>query len=163
MRLVRFRHGNRIATGAANGEFVRPLQGTFFENPVPTGAEVPLSAVRMLAPIIPSKVVAVGRNYAEHAQEIGGDVPEEPVIFLKPSTAVIGPGDPIPYPRMTSRVDHEAELEVRGVEPPVGSSSWREYWAKLIAHFSGEDPIGSQRDVAAYVVHQRRARGLPPL
>ena len=66
----------------------------------------------MLAPIIPSKVVAVGRNYAEHAQEMGGDVPEEPVIFLKPSTAVIGPDDPIPYPRMTSRVDHEAELGV---------------------------------------------------
>ena len=112
MRLVRFRHGNRIATGALDGDFVKPLHGTFFENPVPTGEEVPLSTVRILAPIIPSKIVAVGRNYAEHAQEMGGGVPEEPVIFLKPSTAVIGPDDPIPYPRTSSRVDHEAELGV---------------------------------------------------
>ena len=112
MKLVRFRHGNRIATGSVERDFVRPLQGTFFEGPVPTGEEVPLSAVRLLAPVIPSKIVAVGRNYAEHAEEMGGDVPEEPVIFLKPSTAVIGPGDPIPYPRGTGRVDHEAELGV---------------------------------------------------
>jgi 2-keto-4-pentenoate hydratase/2-oxohepta-3-ene-1,7-dioic acid hydratase in catechol pathway len=112
MKLVRFRHGNRIATGSVDGDFVRPLQGTFFENPVPTGEEVPLSGVQLLAPVIPSKIVAVGRNYAEHAEEMGGGVPEEPVIFLKPSTAVIGPGDPIPYPRSSRRVDHEAELGV---------------------------------------------------
>jgi 2-keto-4-pentenoate hydratase/2-oxohepta-3-ene-1,7-dioic acid hydratase in catechol pathway len=68
--------------------------------------------VRLLSPVIPSKVVAVGRNYLEHAEEMGGQVPEEPVIFLKPSTAVIGPGDPIPYPPSSRRVDHEAELGV---------------------------------------------------
>jgi hypothetical protein len=62
-----------------------------------------------------------------------------------------------------NKIDHEAELEARGVEQPVGSSSWREYWTKLIAYYSGEAAIGSQRDVAAYVVQQRRARGLPPL
>ncbi len=112
MRLARFRHGNRIATGGIDGEFVTPLQGTFFENPVPTGEEVPLSSVRLLAPVIPSKVVAVGRNYLEHAEEMGTGVPEEPVIFLKPSTSVIGPGDPIPYPRSSRRVDHEAELGI---------------------------------------------------
>ena len=78
MRLVRFRHGNRIATGSVVGEFVRPLRGTFFENPVPTGEEVPLGEVRLLAPVLPSKVVCVGRNYMEHAKEMGGDVPEEP-------------------------------------------------------------------------------------
>src|SRR5205823_5957677 len=62
-----------------------------------------------------------------------------------------------------NKVDHEAELEARGVEPPVGSSSWREYWTKLIAYFSGEDAVGSRRDVAAYIIQQRRARSLPPL
>ena len=63
-----------------------------------------------------------------------------------------------------NKVDHEAELEARGVERPVGSASWREYWTKLIAYFSGEEAaVGSRRDVAAYVVQQRRARGLPPL
>ena len=112
MRLVRFRHGNRIATGAVEGDYLRPLAGTFFENPVPTGEDVPLAEERLLAPIIPSKIVAVGRNYADHAEEMGGAIPDEPVIFLKPSTAVIGPGDLIPYPPASTRVDHEAELAV---------------------------------------------------
>ena len=62
-----------------------------------------------------------------------------------------------------NKVDHEAALEARGVEPPVGNASWHDYWTKLIAYFSGEDAIGSRRDVAAYVVQQRQARGLPPL
>jgi 2-keto-4-pentenoate hydratase/2-oxohepta-3-ene-1,7-dioic acid hydratase in catechol pathway len=112
MRLVRFRHGSRIATGALDRDWIRPLQGTFFENPVPTGEEVPLDEVRLLAPVIPSKIVAVGKNYADHAAEMGGEVPEEPVIFLKPSTAVIGPDDPIPYPSIAGRVDPEAEMAV---------------------------------------------------
>ncbi|HXF56776.1 MAG TPA: fumarylacetoacetate hydrolase family protein [Actinomycetota bacterium] len=110
MRLVRFRAGERIATGVLEGEFVRPLRGTFFEDPLPTGEEIPLSSVRLLAPVIPSKVVAVGKNYAEHAEEMGSDLPDEPVIFLKPSTAVIGPGDPVPVPPGAGQVDHEAEL-----------------------------------------------------
>lgn len=112
MRLVRFRHGDRIATGTLEGEFVRPLQGTFFDNPLPTGEEVPLSAVKLLAPVLPSKVVCIGKNYVEHAREMGDDVPEEPIIFLKPSTSVIGPNDPIPYPRISEQVDHEGELGV---------------------------------------------------
>jgi 2-keto-4-pentenoate hydratase/2-oxohepta-3-ene-1,7-dioic acid hydratase in catechol pathway len=112
VRLVRFRHGDRIATGMLEGEFVRPLQGTFFENPLPTGEEVPLSTVRLLSPVLPSKVVCIGKNYLEHAQEMGDDVPEEPIIFLKPSTSVIGPGDPILYPKISQQVDHEGELGV---------------------------------------------------
>jgi 2-keto-4-pentenoate hydratase/2-oxohepta-3-ene-1,7-dioic acid hydratase in catechol pathway len=72
----------------------------------------PLADVRLLAPILPTKIVAVGRNYAEHAAEMGGDAPAEPLIFLKPSTAVIGPGDPIACPRQSERVDFEGELAV---------------------------------------------------
>jgi len=112
VRLARFRHGNRIATGFLETGYVRPLRGTFFEDPLPTGEEVPLSGVRLLSPVIPSKIVAVGKNYADHAAEMGGTVPEEPVIFMKPSTSVIGPGDPIPYPSISRQVDHEAELAV---------------------------------------------------
>lgn len=112
MRLVRFRHGSRIATGAVQDAWVRPLRGTFFENPVPTGEEIPLHEVRLLAPVLPSKVVAVGRNYAEHAAEMGAEVTQEPAIFLKPSTSVIGPDDPIPYPPISQRVDPEGELAV---------------------------------------------------
>lgn len=112
MRLARFRQGGRIATGLIERDRVRPLRGTFFQDPVPTGEEVPLSEARLLAPVIPSKVVAVGRNYADHAAELGNPVPEEPLLFLKPSTAVIGPEDPIPLPPESERVDHEAELAV---------------------------------------------------
>jgi 2-keto-4-pentenoate hydratase/2-oxohepta-3-ene-1,7-dioic acid hydratase in catechol pathway len=112
VRLARVRSGDRIATGVVEGEFVRPLQGTFFENPLPTGEDIPLAQVRLLAPVLPSKVVAVGKNYLEHAEEMGGSVPDEPIIFLKPSTSVIGPDDPIPYPRISERVDHEGELAI---------------------------------------------------
>lgn len=112
MRLVRFRHGDRIATGVIEEDAVRVLSGTFFEDPLPTGEELPADGVRLLAPVLPSKVVAVGRNYVEHAEELGHEMPTEPLIFLKPSTAVIGPGDPIPLPPDSRRVDHEAELGV---------------------------------------------------
>jgi 2-keto-4-pentenoate hydratase/2-oxohepta-3-ene-1,7-dioic acid hydratase in catechol pathway len=112
VRLVRFRHGELIATGVLSGDEVRVLRGTFFEDPVPSGEDVPIADVRLLAPVIPSKVVAVARNYPEHAAEMGNPLPERPMLFLKPATAVIGPGDPIPLPEGTDRVDHEAELGV---------------------------------------------------
>src|SRR2546429_2338076 len=112
MRLVRFRFGERIATGVLEGDAVRPLQGTFFEAPTPTGELVPIDDVFLLAPVLPSKVVAVGQNYAEHAREMGGRVPDEPLVFLKPSTSVIGPGDPIVHPPVGERMDYEGELAV---------------------------------------------------
>ena len=114
MRLVRFRFGDRIATGAVDegSDDIRVLQGTFFEDPVPTGEEVPLADVRLLAPVLPSKLVCVGKNYAAHAAEFGMEVPEEPLLFLKPSTSVIGPGDPIRLLPISERVDYEGELAV---------------------------------------------------
>jgi 2-keto-4-pentenoate hydratase/2-oxohepta-3-ene-1,7-dioic acid hydratase in catechol pathway len=110
VRLVRFRFGDRIATGVVEGDSVRLLQGTFFEEPVPTGEEVPLADVRLLAPVIPSKIVAVARNNPAHAAELGNDVPTHPMLFFKPATSVIGPDDPIPLPEGSERIDHEAEL-----------------------------------------------------
>jgi len=72
-----------------------------------------LEDVRLLAPVIPrSKVVCVGKNYADHAAEMGGEVPEEPIIFIKPNTSVIGPHDIIQWPSSSERIDHEAELAV---------------------------------------------------
>lgn len=79
----------------------------------PTGKVVPLSQIRLLAPVLPrSKVVCIGKNYADHAKEMGGEVPQEPIIFLKPNTSVIGPGDTIAWPAMSERVDFEAELAI---------------------------------------------------
>jgi 2-keto-4-pentenoate hydratase/2-oxohepta-3-ene-1,7-dioic acid hydratase in catechol pathway len=79
----------------------------------PTDTEVPLADVRLLAPVIPrSKVVGIGRNYAAHAAEMGGDVPAEPLMFIKPNTSVAGPADPVFYPRQSSEVHYEGELAV---------------------------------------------------
>lgn len=75
-----------------------------------TGARWALEDVRLVAPILPSKVVCIGKNYADHIQEMGGDAPAAPVIFLKPSTAVVGHGDPIRIPAEAGEVHHEAEL-----------------------------------------------------
>jgi 2-keto-4-pentenoate hydratase/2-oxohepta-3-ene-1,7-dioic acid hydratase in catechol pathway len=78
-----------------------------------TDKEIPLSEVRLLAPVLPrSKVVGIGRNYAAHAAEMGGEVPSEPLMFLKPNTSVVGPGDPVFYPRQSSNVHYEGELAV---------------------------------------------------
>ena len=83
-----------------------------------TGDRYPLAEVRLLAPVLPSKVVAVGKNYAEHVKEMRElfaepQLPSEPVLFLKPSTSVTGPGDRIAYPvKITDRVDYEGELAV---------------------------------------------------
>jgi 2-keto-4-pentenoate hydratase/2-oxohepta-3-ene-1,7-dioic acid hydratase in catechol pathway len=114
MRLVRFRHGDRIATGAIQpgSDAIRVIAGTFFEDPLPTGDEIPIDDVMLLAPVLPSKLVCVGKNYAAHAAEFGMDVPEEPLLFLKPSTAVIGPGDAIRLLPINRRTDYEGELAV---------------------------------------------------
>lgn len=78
----------------------------------PTGVTHPLSAVRLLAPVLPSKVVCIGKNYADHVAEMGGQPPAAPVMFLKPSTSVVGHGDAVVLPHDSERVDHEAELAV---------------------------------------------------
>jgi len=88
------------------------LRGHPFGDFAPDGRVLPFSDLRLLAPVIPSKIIAVGRNYADHAAELGNQLPAEPMIFLKPSTSVIGPGDAIQLPWQSEQVDHEAELAV---------------------------------------------------
>ncbi|RJK98468.1 fumarylacetoacetate hydrolase family protein [Vallicoccus soli] len=116
MRIARFSHGETVSFGAVGGEpddlSVVPLDGHPFGQLTPAGMPVKLSEVRLLAPVLPSKVVAIGRNYADHAKEMGGDVPEVPVVFLKPSTSVVGPGEAIRYPEISNEVSYEAELAV---------------------------------------------------
>jgi 2-keto-4-pentenoate hydratase/2-oxohepta-3-ene-1,7-dioic acid hydratase in catechol pathway len=114
MRLLRFRHGDRIATGVAEtgDDTVRVLGGTLFEDPLPTGEELALDELHLLAPVLPSKLVCVGKNYEAHAAEWGQTVPEEPLLFLKPSTAVLGPNDAITLLPISPRIDYEGELVV---------------------------------------------------
>jgi 2-keto-4-pentenoate hydratase/2-oxohepta-3-ene-1,7-dioic acid hydratase in catechol pathway len=110
LRIVRYRHDKEVGFGVLEDTTVAAITPHPFGPFQYTGARVPLEDVRLLAPVLPTKVVAVGRNYAEHAREMGGEVTAEPVIFLKPSTAVIGPNDPIVYPAGVDRVDYEGEL-----------------------------------------------------
>jgi 2-keto-4-pentenoate hydratase/2-oxohepta-3-ene-1,7-dioic acid hydratase in catechol pathway len=112
MRIVRYRREDDVGFGILEGETVAAISPHPFAAFEYTGQRFPTSETRLLAPVLPTKVVAVGRNYAEHAREMGAEVPGDPVIFLKPSTSVIGPGDPIVRPEGVGRVDYEGELAV---------------------------------------------------
>ena len=119
MRIARFTTGDGAAFGVVEGDeqalTVRQIDGHPFAPFQVVGDPLPLAEVRLLAPVLPSKVVAIGRNYAEHAQEMGGevDLSEPPVVFLKPSTSVVGPGDAIQYPvGVSEEVSYEGELAV---------------------------------------------------
>lgn len=98
----------------------------------PTGERVPLADARLLAPVIPrSKVVCVGLNYADHRADMSNnvDAPENPLIFLKPNTAVVGPGDPILIPPVEGRITHEAELTIviGKIAKQVKAENWQDY------------------------------------
>ena len=90
--------------------FVTPVVGDFFAEVQDSGPTVRLEQQRLLAPLLPSKIVGIGSNYHKHIEEMGRSVPKVPKLFLKPSTAVVGPMEPIQIPPHTTRVDHEAEL-----------------------------------------------------
>lgn len=117
MRIARFSAEDGVAFGVVDGEpgaeFVTRIAGHPFGEVQLTGEALPLADVRLVAPVLPSKIVAVGRNYADHAAELGNEVPAEPLIFLKPSTSIIGPHETIAYPEeLSKRVDYEGELAV---------------------------------------------------
>jgi 2-keto-4-pentenoate hydratase/2-oxohepta-3-ene-1,7-dioic acid hydratase in catechol pathway len=114
MRIVRFEMQGRTGYGILEGEKIEVLWDAPYEGGLAktTGEVVSLPEVTLLAPCEPSKIVAIGLNYRDHAAEFGNPIPEEPLIFLKPSTAVIGPDEAIVYPEMSRRVDYEAELAV---------------------------------------------------
>jgi 2-keto-4-pentenoate hydratase/2-oxohepta-3-ene-1,7-dioic acid hydratase in catechol pathway len=113
MKIVRIAlPDDEIAYGAVEPEGIRVHRGTPFVAWEPTELLVPFAEAQLLAPVFPTKVVCVGRNYVDHAAELDNVVPEEPLIFLKPSTSVIGPGAPVVLPPDSQNVHHEAELAV---------------------------------------------------
>ncbi|MFI0714154.1 fumarylacetoacetate hydrolase family protein [Streptomyces inhibens] len=112
MRIARFSIDGNVGFGVVEGDELDVIKGHPFADFERSGQKVPLDKIRLLPPVLPNKVVAIGRNYAEHATELGNAVPDVPVTFFKPSTSVIGPGDPIAYPSFSQEVHHEAELAV---------------------------------------------------
>lgn len=117
VRFARFVHAGGVSFGVVEGDgssglTVAEIDSLPFNEVRFTGQRWALADVRLLAPIFSSKVIGIGRNYADHAKEMGNEVPTEPLIFIKPSTSVIGPGDAIRIPSVTSQVEEEAELAV---------------------------------------------------
>ncbi|MBC6461419.1 fumarylacetoacetate hydrolase family protein [Actinomadura sp. HBU206391] len=113
MRIARFSTDDGMSFGVIEEDSVAAIAAHPFGDLRFTGERFALADVRLLAPILPSKVIGIGKNYAEHAREMGGEPPEEPVVFSKPSTTVIGPGETVAYPeKLSQRVDYEGELAV---------------------------------------------------
>ncbi len=125
MRIARFTTGEDPRFGVVTGDvddvgipddesLITVLAGDpLYVGLQPTDEQVRLADARLLSPVLPrSKVVGIGKNYAAHAAEMGGEVPEEPLMFLKPNTSVVGPGDPVFYPRQTENLHFEGELAV---------------------------------------------------
>ncbi|MBO8168325.1 MAG: fumarylacetoacetate hydrolase family protein [Thermoanaerobacteraceae bacterium] len=112
MRWVRFQVGGNIKYGIEEDGEITPVTGSPFGDYQVETEKFSTDQVTLLAPCEPSKILCVGLNYRDHAAEMKLDLPEQPVIFMKPSTAVIGPGADIVYPGISKRVDYEAELAV---------------------------------------------------
>jgi len=111
MRIVRYQIKNETpAFGWIFENKVGNIEGNIFGEYRRLEAEIPLASVKLLAPSQPSKIVCIGRNYTEHAKELGNDVPQVPLIFMKPPSSIINPGDTIILPPQSKQVEHEAEL-----------------------------------------------------
>jgi len=113
MRIVRYQTGDGEARcGWIQEDMVGEIEGELFGTYMRREAKIPISDVKLLAPIVPSKIICVGRNYVEHAKELDNDVPKIPLIFLKPPSSILGPGEAIILPPQSKQVEHEAELVV---------------------------------------------------
>jgi 2-keto-4-pentenoate hydratase/2-oxohepta-3-ene-1,7-dioic acid hydratase in catechol pathway len=133
----------------------RLVDGDIFGSWKP-GADVSASGHHLLPPVIPSKIVAVGLNYKDHAAEVKKALPAEPLLFLKPSTAVIGPDDPIVLPEGAGRVDHEAEMGV-----VIGTRAWQVRAHEAARYVFGITCVNdvTARELQARDVQYTRAKG----
>ncbi len=111
MKIVRIQTDD-IFYGVVEEDGIGVYEGSPFVAWEPTDVVIPFSRAQLLAPVLPTKIVAVARNYAAHAAELGKDVPPRPRIFMKPATTVVGPGASVVYPEDTGELHHEAELAV---------------------------------------------------
>jgi len=155
----------RFSTGGAEPQFgivddddLVVLEGDpLFHGLETTGQRVPLAEAKLLAPVIPrSKVICVGMNYAAHAKEMGHEGPANPLIFLKPNTAVVGPGDPIIIPPVEGRIVHEGELAI--VIGAVAKRVKKEDWRSVVFGFTIANDV-SARDVMFADGQWARAKG----
>jgi 2-keto-4-pentenoate hydratase/2-oxohepta-3-ene-1,7-dioic acid hydratase in catechol pathway len=112
MKIVRYQDGPKMNWGVIEGDAIREMDGDPFGHFHLTSKIKKIGEAKLLSPCLPSKIVALGLNYRDHAEEVKLSIPDKPLLFIKPSTSVIGPGEAIVYPKMSKRVDYEAELAV---------------------------------------------------
>lgn len=158
MKFLRFQtpHGH-IAAGILDGSHVSEIDGDMMGGYTITRERYPLDELKLLPPCMPTKIVAVGLNYGSHAREMDRTPPDEPMIFIKPSTAVTGDGDDIVYPvHMSSRVDYEGELAVviRQRAHAIPESDWRDY----VFGFTCVNDV-TARDLSARDIQFGRSKG----
>ncbi|MBI5373935.1 MAG: fumarylacetoacetate hydrolase family protein [Candidatus Schekmanbacteria bacterium] len=112
MKIARAEINGKQFEGIVVGESIEKIFGSAYETFTMTGIRNPLSDVKILPPCQPSKIIAIGLNYKDHAAEFGSKIPDEPMLFMKPSTAVIGHRDIVSYPPQSKKVDYEGELAI---------------------------------------------------
>ncbi|AEE91937.1 conserved protein of unknown function [Tepidanaerobacter acetatoxydans Re1] len=112
MKIVSFQLNDNISYGVIKNKEVMLIKGNIFGDFVVSDIRIPLDGIKILPPVMPSKAVCVGLNYRDHIEESHAQVPRNPVIFIKPSTSVIGNMDDIEYPKLSNRVDYEGELAI---------------------------------------------------
>jgi 2-keto-4-pentenoate hydratase/2-oxohepta-3-ene-1,7-dioic acid hydratase in catechol pathway len=156
-RLVaRARHGTRLLSGEVEGDRFVVVEGEVPRLGARTGESLALDDVRLLAPVLPSKVVGIALNYRAHAAEMNKPLPSEPMFFLKPSTSIIGPGDTILLPPDSAEVHHEAEVGL-----VVGKPLWRASADEARAALFGVTGVVdvTARDVQRRQNHYTRGKG----
>jgi len=112
MKFARFMHQGNVSYGIVDDPWIRVIDRPFYDEYRETGETVDLSAVKLLPPTVPSKIVCIGLNYIGHIEEAGEKIPEEPLFFFKPPSCLIGNGDPIVYPKTAQKISYEGELAV---------------------------------------------------
>lgn len=129
MKIARYHDGSNIKWGVVEGDQIREIEGDPFGRFSLRSEKKDLKEMKLLSPCLPSKIVALGLNYRDHAEEVKLPIPEKPLLFIKPSTSVIGPGEGIVYPKMSKRVDYEGELAIviRKVAKKVSEDKAGEY------------------------------------
>ena len=161
MRIVRFSAGEDPAYGVLeeDGNVIAEIVGDpIYQGVQFTGRRVASDAVRLLAPVIPrSKVIGIGRNYADHAKEFGNEVPAQPMAFLIPNTAVVGPDDPVVLPAFATEVDFEGELAV--VIGRIAKDVPRERWREVVFGYTCANDV-SARDLQRGDGQWARAKGM---
>lgn len=156
MKFARFAKGNEISYGVVEGDEVDPISTTPFLPYERTGELQALESLRLLAPCLPSKIVAIGVNYKDHAAEMGRKLPKTPMFFYKHSTAVIGPGDVIVRPPGCDRLDYEGEMAV--VIGAVARRVRREDWKEVVLGYTCAIDA-TARDFQASDLQWGRAKG----